>query len=255
MSSSPRGYCVIINNVHFRTMKMREGSDWDANALEKLFGDYLNFRTQRFEDRTSQDMLAVLHNLQQQDHSKLDCLVVAVLSHGLNGQIYGTDDEVLSVNEIMDHFCGTRCPSLAGKPKVFILQACRGEKFDHGVVIEGTDSAGGPEDITEDEILDQDETDGGGYNQALPDEADFILAYATTPGYVSWRNSAFGTWFIKAFTDTMYEKAETEHLMDILTEVNRKVAEEYESRGKHKQMPAPVSMLRYKLFLSPHPAK
>ncbi len=36
---------------------------------------------------------------------------------------------------------------------------------------------------------DPDETDGGGYNQALPTEADFVLAYATTPGYVSWRNS------------------------------------------------------------------
>ena len=255
MSSSPRGHCVIINNVNFDGMTTRQGSEWDANALERLFGDYLDFDTQRFDDRTSLDMLAVLRNLQKQDHSKLDCLVVAILSHGLNGQIYGSDAKLLSVKEIMAHFCGTRCPSLAGKPKVFILQACRGNDFDHGVVVEDTDSAGGPGELDEDEILGQDETDGGGYNQALPDEADFILAYATTPGYVSWRNSAFGTWFIKAFTDTMYEKVETEHLMDILTEVNRKVAEEYESRGKQKQMPAPVSMLRYKLFLSPHPAK
>ena len=31
--------------------------------------------------------------------------------------------------------------------------------------------------------LDADETDGGGYNRdALPTEADFILAYATVPG-------------------------------------------------------------------------
>lgn len=35
-------------------------------------------------------------------------------------------------------------------------------------------------------VLDEDETDGGGYSkEALPTEADFILAYATVPGSVS----------------------------------------------------------------------
>lgn len=34
--------------------------------------------------------------------------------------------------------------------------------------------------------LDEDETDGGSYSkEALPTEADFILAYATVPGSVS----------------------------------------------------------------------
>lgn len=234
-------------------MKSRSGSEWDADALFSLFSRFMDFHTQRFNDLSSRDILAILRNIQEQDHSRLDCLVVAILSHGVNGQIYGTDGVLLSVEELMTNFKGTRCPSLAGKPKVFILQACRGGKFDSGVMVEATDSAGEKETIDEDEILAEDETDGGGYNTALPDESDFVLAYATTPGYVSWRNSAFGTWFIKALTDTMYELAATEHLMDILTEVNRKVAEEYQSRGKQKQMPAPVSMLRYKLYIPPFP--
>ena len=251
MKSSPHGYCIIINNVNFVSMKSRAGSEWDANELDKLFHRFLDFHTQRFNDLTSKEILTLLRTVQNSDHSCLDCLVVAILSHGINGQIYGTDGVLLSVEELMAHFRGTRCPSLAGKPKIFILQACRGGKFDPGVMVEATDSPGEAETINEDEILDEDETDGGGYNTALPDESDFVLAYATTPGYVSWRNSAFGTWFIKAFTDTMYELAATEHLMDILTEVNRKVAEEYESRGKQKQMPAPVSMLRYKLYIRP----
>ncbi len=99
--------------------------------------------------------------------------------------------------------------------------------------------------------LGDDETDGGGYSGALPAEADFILAYATVPGYVSWRNSEYGSWFIKAFVDTVHELAKSEHFMDILTEVNRKVAEEFQSKGRNKQIPAPVSMLTRKLFLRP----
>ena len=101
-----------------------------------------------------------------------------------------------------------------------------------------------------------DETDGGGYNKsALPTEADYIVAYATLPGYVSWRNSEYGSWFIKALTDTMFEAAGKEHFLDILTEVNRRVAEEFQSKGRNKQMPGPVTMLTRKLYFRPESYK
>ena len=251
MTSIPRGYCIIINNTKFSTMKDRAGSSLDADALQTLFGKFLGFQVERFENLTKRDTLKLMDNTRKQDHKGLSCLVICILSHGLNGEIYGTDGNLICIKTLTGYFTGTQCPTLAGKPKIFLLQACRGGDFDHGVKIEQTDGGEEQEIIDVDQVLEEDETDGGGYQMALPDEADFLLAYATTPGYVSWRNSAFGTWFIKAFTDTMYESAHKEHMMDILTEVNRKVAEEYESRGKQKQMPAPVTMLRYKLYLPP----
>ena len=83
----------------------------------------------------------------------------------------------------------------------------------------------------------------------LPAEADYLLAYATIPGYVSWRNNEFGTWFISTLVKVFYEMADKEHLMDMLVEVNRRVAEEFESRReKHKQMPECVCRLRKKLY-------
>ena len=251
MSSEPRGYCIIINNVKFSTMKDRPGSNWDAQALKSLFGGYLGFNIQNFDNLSSTEIEGLLKNTQRVDHSKLDCLVVAILSHGENGNVYGTDGVLISVEKITGYFRGTKCPSLSGKPKIFILQACRGKNFDYGVKVkEATDGSDDPEEL-EEIVLEEDETDGGGYDMALPEEADFVLAYATTPGYVSWRNSAFGTWFIKALTDVMREQAHQEDFLSMLTEVNRKVAEEFESRGKNKQMPAPVTMLRYKLFFPP----
>ena len=252
MNSNPRGICVIINNENFTNMKARAGSYWDADALEKLFKTHLGFHIERFQDLTSKQIKQLMENIRDYDHSQLSCLVVCVLTHGVNGEIYGTDGVLVAVEDLSHTFTGSKCPTLLGKPKIFLLQACRGGKFDHGVKYEQTDD--GEEKVIVDEKLvlgEEDETDGGGYSQALPDEADFLLAYATTPGFVSWRNSAFGTWFIKAFTDTMYEKAHEDHIMDILTEVNRKVAEEYHSREFKKQMPQPVTMLRYKLFLHP----
>ena len=248
ITTNPRGLCVIVNNENFTNMKGRAGSSWDAAALEELFGK-LNFHVERYDNLTSKEINQLMENMREYDHSKLSCLFVCVLSHGVNGQIYGTDGELVAVDRMTRTFVGTKCPTLAGKPKVFLIQACRGGSFDHGVKIEQTDDGKETKVIDVKQVLGEDETDGGGYEGALPDEADFLLAYATTPAYVSWRNSAFGTWFIKAFTDTMYTRANKEHLMDILTKVNRIVAEEYQSRELKKQMPAPVTMLRYKLFL------
>ena len=69
--------------------------------------------------------------------------------------------------------------------------------------------------------------------------------------YVSWRNSEYGSWFVKAFVDTMKEQAAREHFVDILTEVNRRVAFDFQSRGRNKQIPAPVTMLTRKLYFRP----
>lgn len=49
----------------------------------------------------------------------------------------------------------------------------------------------------------------------------------------------------------MKELAAKEHFMDILTEVNRKVAFDFQSRGRNKQIPAPVTMLTRKLYFRP----
>ena len=68
---------------------------------------------------------------------------------------------------------------------------------------------------------------------------------------VSLPTCRFGSWFVKAFCDAVRELAAREHLMDILIEVNRKVAEEFESRKRNKQIPAPVTMLTRKLYFRP----
>ena len=81
-----------------------------------------------------------------------------------------------------------------------------------------------------------------------------MLAYATVPGYVSWRNSANGSYFITALINVFTEMADSKHLLDMLTEVNRRVAVESEPSdrtGKKKQMPQPVSTLMKQLYFNP----
>jgi len=55
------------------------------------------------------------------DHSHYDCFVLAVLTHGDVGDVfYGVDGESFKLAELMEPV--KRCSSLAGKPKICIIQ-------------------------------------------------------------------------------------------------------------------------------------
>ena len=253
MTSVPRGYCYIINNIDFCTTNKQDRSNKDAKALEDLFGGYLGFNVHRFDNQSSTEMQALMVKVQNEDHSKMNCLVIAILSHGTNEAICGTDEIEVSVEKITGYFKGTKCPTLKGKPKVFILQACRGHKYDHGVELDAVD---GPGDIHLDKVsvkIDHFESS----STVIPKEADFVFVYSTTSGYVSFRHEEEGTQCIRTFTKVMHEQADREDFLSMLTEVNREVAdEEIKFGGKNcKQMPAPVTTLRYKLYLPPISSK
>lgn len=67
-----------------------------------------------------------------------------------------------------------------------------------------------------------DMTDAAGITEKitkLPTDADILVAYATTPGYVSWRNSAKGSWFIQSICEVFAQYAKDEHVMDMMTRV------------------------------------
>ena len=97
---------------------------------------------------------------------------------------------------------------------------------------------------------------GGGWNTNMQFLSFPPFAHASSPSlppsrFVSWRDKEEGSWFIQAFVDTMFEKADKDHFMDILTEVNRQVAFNFQTKGRNKQIPAPVTTLTHKLYFAP----
>ncbi|NXW00951.1 CASP3 protein, partial [Fregetta grallaria] len=79
------------------------------------------------------------------------------------------------------------------------------------------------------------------------------LTSLSSTGYYSWRNSAEGSWFIQSLCKMLKEHARKLELMQILTRVNRRVAE-YESCSTQqdfnakKQIPCIVSMLTKEFY-------
>lgn len=93
---------------------------------------------------------------------------MAVLSHGELGILYARDTPY-KPECLWSPFTADKCPTLAGKPKMFFIQACQGDKLDGGVNMCRT------------------ETDGQNNSYRIPTQADFLIAYSTVPG--KWREN------------------------------------------------------------------
>ncbi len=176
-------------------------------------------------------MLKLLTDTAEKDFSKFDCFVCVILSHGSKDGIYGTDDEVIKVEAITKFFRRNECPSLEGKPKIFLIQACRGQRRDRVPIESDSD----PISFS---------------SSSLPADADFLIGFASAPGHQSYRQSQLGSWFISSVVDVFKEYAEREHIMDMMLRVNSRVAGFFSKEGL-KQIPCQVCMLTKRVFFDP----
>ena len=169
MNKVPRGKCLIINNKNFKvaTLSARNGTEYDAKNLEKTFR-WLHFEVEVASDCSTNEMADKIQKYSKEiTHKNYDCFVCCILSHGSSMGIYGTDGgKPLGIDQIRQSFRGNSCRSLHGKPKIFFIQACRGEKQDSGQSIysDATSCYVPPE--------------------VLPVDSDFVFANATTPGKI-----------------------------------------------------------------------
>uniref|UniRef100_A0A3B1JAA1 Centromere protein U n=2 Tax=Astyanax mexicanus TaxID=7994 RepID=A0A3B1JAA1_ASTMX len=229
------GKCIIINNRNFDRstgMSDRAGTDVDAGKMLKVFSE-LGFKASVQNNRTVSQMRQILTSASKEDHSKSAMFVCVMLSHGDEGTIFGTDG-CMELKELTRLFRGNQCPSLAGKPKLFFIQACRGSELDPGIETDSVDDSEG--------------------THKIPVEADFLYVYSTAPGYYSWRNTANGSWFISSLCEMLAKYGRELEIMQIMTRVNHKVALEFESSSNTpgfnamKQIPCIMSMLTKELY-------
>ena len=226
------GYVLVINNYIFprRDDAERTGSNDDVRNLMSLFDDF-NFRHKVVDNQTGSQMLELLRGTAEKDFSKYDCFVCVILSHGKKDAIYGTDEDAIKIEALTSLFRRNECPSLEGKPKIFLIQACRGSQRDRVPVESDSD----PIPLS---------------SSSLPADADFLICFASAPGHQSYRQPLLGSWFISSVVNVFKEYAEREHLMDMMLRVNNCVAEFFSKEGL-KQMPCQVCMLRKKVFFDP----
>lgn len=205
MKHGKRGMAIIFNHEHFEVMslKARAGTNVDCenlrNTLDRLHFDVTVLKDLRFSEiqhHIEQSNWKTLNinsiekeicfgiraacvlisltltffhrfSVSRADHSDHDCILISILSHGELGYIYAKDTHY-KLESIWSYFTASRCPTLAGKPKLFFVQACQGDQLDGGVTLHNrteTDSA-----------------DNQAMAYKIPVHADFLIAYSTIPG-------------------------------------------------------------------------
>ncbi|XP_040049287.2 caspase-9 [Gasterosteus aculeatus] len=268
MDASPCGHCLIINNVEFEPdseLSNRKGSNIDCDKLEKRF-KALNFIVEVRTNLKQRQIKHALSALSKKDHSQCDCCVVIMLSHGTEvshnrfpGAVYGVDGQHVPVQLITNYLNGQHCPSLQGKPKLFFIQACGGGERDTGFEVspdEVEPSIGGADNQTDaipmssssDSLSLSDEVDA---RATLPTPSDILVSYSTFPGYVSWRNTQSGSWYVETLDQVLEQNAATDDLVTMLMMVNDEVSQN-SAKGLYKQMPGSFNFLRKLLHFQTH---
>ncbi|XP_023282076.1 caspase-2 isoform X3 [Seriola lalandi dorsalis] len=274
MNSSPRGFALVISNVTFDTcaaaadLDPRKGGEVDDEVLRKVFTE-LDYMVAVHRDLTAQGMRSCIENFcRRQDHRTVDSCVVCLLSHGVEGAVYGTDGELLQLDWVFEAFDNAHCPLLQNKPKMFFIQACRGDEMDCGVEqIDGPARTCSPSceqrDAGREGQGDADSRQRGDLGRPrikLPQRSDMICGFASLKGQrictAAMRNTKRGSWFIQELNTALRLHARDTHLADILVQVNGRIKERegYAPGTAHhrcKEMSEFTSSLCKDLYLFP----
>nr|XP_055068329.1 caspase-8-like isoform X3 [Misgurnus anguillicaudatus] len=239
ISHRPVGHCLIINNYNFEMSKIqklgnRKGTHTDKESLERVFKK-MHFEITVKDDLTASEMLEVVKQFAEKDHSQMDIFVCCVLSHREKGAVFGVDGELVEIYELMQH--PAKCRTLANKPKLFFIQANQvGQKAMW--------MADGPEQ--EEGTYEEDAQKVASYS--IPIEADMLIGMATVEYYQSYRHTTEGSIYIQELCRQLEDLCpRKEDILSILTKVNYEVSNR--TLKGYKQMPEPRYTLRKKLIL------
>ncbi|KAK9722438.1 Caspase domain [Popillia japonica] len=158
ISDNKRGNVLLINNISFEGTDRRDGSEVDVWNIKNLF-QKMGFDIQCYTDLTSKNMRTIIESYSQNPILETgDIQVVVIMSHG-NGNnetyIKTIDGHHVEIEWIVSQFSNNICVKLAGKPKIFIFQCCRGSRENWIEKIDGnvSYSTSGGQRATSDVLL------------------------------------------------------------------------------------------------------
>lgn len=242
MTAKPRGPCLIINNIDFDSdiFPQRKGSDQDARRFDDVF-QQLGFAVFLRRNQTAEQMKSLCKEIASKCKKEHDALFVILLSHGSECGIYGSDGIEVDLNDIITYFDNKHCKAMIGKPKVFVIQACRGRMVDYGEkdsidavsVQQETSSINLSYDNYHSQIpfSRRSEFVKNRFGNSHPIRTDMLLIFSCLAGYVSVRNELAGSWLGVALTYFIMTSAHEKDLYRILNLVSADIRDRVSSDG------------------------
>ncbi|XP_016985875.2 caspase-3-like [Drosophila rhopaloa] len=206
-------YLCILNHEEFPNdpARNRKGSSKDVEAVRNTFGK-LKCQIDEIPNPTLAKVKDTVRALALKSFAHLSALVIVILSHGdQNEKICACDGEEYHVDrDIL--FPLFENETLANKPKILIIQACKGHwKADS--------------------------------KKSDRNPSSYIKCYSSTEGFQSFRHVTAGSIFIQTLCNVMNQDALTKDFRSIIEDVNAKVERQSNLNG-YKQVPSISSTLR-----------
>ncbi|CAM4453208.1 unnamed protein product [Leuciscus chuanchicus] len=214
---------LLITNIQFEHLSDRDGAERDEENMEWLL-TALGYRVEKYRDLTGQmcielEISARVRNFAARpEHKESDSTFVVLMSHG---DIILNKDAILGVNyhhqqypndfffvdDIFSNLNSENCRALSDKPKVILIQACRGKHLG-GVKIQS--------------------------DSTVHREKDFVCFKSCLPGIAAYRDSVEGSYFICYILDVFCKQAHIDDIMELFRKVTLRM--EKDPQFKHVEL-------------------
>jgi TPR repeat protein len=131
-----RIYAMSLGNANYLKSEKLVSCINDAKAM-KDFWTSIGGTVEMKTDLSSTEMRRIVRDCSrhlEQHAEKYDLFVFYFSGHGSSEAIVGTDEAVLSFEEVVEFFNGNHLPEFVAKPKLFIWDCCRGRTVNPAVV-------------------------------------------------------------------------------------------------------------------------
>ncbi|XP_041849843.1 caspase a-like isoform X1 [Melanotaenia boesemani] len=254
---------LLITNIEFSNKRLnRAGAEKDEENMNKVLSS-LGYKVEKHRNLTGKEIEEKIVKFSQlRELKETDSVFVVIMSHGKLGAVLGVNtkndgDDEFPIDNIYRHLGSERCPALLNKPKIVIIQACRGEEKGSVFVSDSANQANDvpapvvSEDFARDEANDVpaplvSEDFAEDAVKCVHKEKDFISLLSCTPDTVSYRHKDQGSLLIQYIDEVFKTDAREDHISELFRKVLRKF-ESFDVSNK-RQMPSIDRCTATKLF-------
>uniref|UniRef100_A0A667X3Q7 Uncharacterized protein n=1 Tax=Myripristis murdjan TaxID=586833 RepID=A0A667X3Q7_9TELE len=243
---------LLIVNRDFDDPDMtRYGAEKDEQNMEHLLKE-LGYKVFKYTNLSGQQIdEAVKEFSQLQGLSQTDSVFVVIMSHGNFGVIHGVhwwknNPDEFCIENIYKHLNSENCPALVNKPKVVIIQACRG---NGSVFISDGDSAIMASDCEPQPSQADDMVEDGFRTHK---EKDFISLLSCTPDTLSYRQKESGSFLIQYIAEEFNKFCHEDHIEELFRKVMKRF-EKFPCVNKRQMPTKDRCTLTNRFYLFPRP--
>lgn len=222
---------IIFNNESYTNNRIdkRFGTRKDGEDLKRWFWA-LGFNTEEIMDPDLNMIRGKIQQLQNRT-ARASILCIAIMTHGWRDSTLSAKDRLYSfTEEIQDKLTADKCSALAGRPKLFFLQACRGDLRERGVMVQDS-VVWSPARVVGDGMV--------------PTNADMAVFMCSFNGHTAFRDETNGSFFIQSLCRNIISSSKDDEFMAIV----RAVSADVPTTVEFQQMPTfSRSTLRKQIF-------